>query len=451
MFARRIDAALAGEDEAVPPALRDAAARTLAQLEFPPPRSGPQSKLPIRAQSLRKIYDGLDAAVSRTNDRLASAYRAQGMTASELVHAIALEYDLQGVEAALRVAAAVDAAAALLTRTWKPADLRCALERELSPEVAPLGEMPRAPEIVAFEGDRPLPGRKRHFSASSLNLYADCARKWYFKYLCAAVEDKPTSASAYGTAFHAALEAFHKVYPSIDGASPEELGLRLEGEINTAFETHRAKFGSEVEFRLNRRRAQRTARKYLSWLRERATKEPFDVVGCELSADLSLEGFEFRGYIDRIDRDRRSGRVTVFDYKTGAIATSAAEYRQKINDGYEFQLPYYYWAQTMAGETVRSLALIPLRDAHLDVDPIELEIVPIAVPPGRGNREATRGVISVDELERARTAMVDICRTLSSGAIERFPPTADPASCRYCVYAPACREKPFDDERPFAR
>ena len=171
-----------------------------------------------------------------------------------------------------------------------------------------------------------------------LNLYADCPRKWYFRYLCGAVEDKPSSASAYGTAFHAALEAFHKVYPSIAGIATRELELRLEGEINTAFETHRIHFSSEVEFRLNRRRAQRTAKKYLTWLHERAQKEPFEVVGCELKADIELDGIEFRGYIDRVDRDVRSGRVTVFDYKTGSIAESAAEYRRAINDDSEFQL-----------------------------------------------------------------------------------------------------------------
>ncbi|MBV8601029.1 MAG: PD-(D/E)XK nuclease family protein, partial [Candidatus Eremiobacteraeota bacterium] len=244
-----------------------------------------------------------------------------------------------------------------------------------------------------------------------------------------------------------------RAYPKVDSAPLEILGRRLEGEINTAFERYRTGFGSEVEYRLNQRRAHRTAKKYLAWLRARAAKEPFEVIGCEIEADVTLDGVEFRGYIDRVDRDQRSGRVTVFDYKTGSIASSALEYRTKINDGREFQLPYYYWAQTVAGETVRSLALIPLRDAHLEVDPIELEIVPTAAPPGRSRseRDATRGVISIDELERARTAMVEISRRLASGTIEQFEATDDPFSCRYCVYAPSCREKPPDDERPFAR
>ncbi|MGH7329158.1 MAG: RecB family exonuclease, partial [Polyangiaceae bacterium] len=271
------------------------------------------------------------------------------------------------------------------------------------------------------------------------------------RYLCGAVEDKPTSASAYGTAFHAALEAFHRVYPSVRDVAARELELRLEGEINTAFEVHRIHFGSEVEFRLNRRRAQRTAKKYLAWLRNRAEREPFEVIGCEIKADMNLDGVEFRGFIDRVDRDTKTGRVTVFDYKTGSIADSAAEYRKKINDRREFQLPYYYWARTLAGDTVRSLALVPLREAHLDVQPIELEVVPTTPPASRGRDDARRGVIGAIDLERARTAMVDIARMLAAGTTPRFEPTKDPSSCRYCVYAPSCREKPAPDAQPFAR
>ena len=449
-FAWRVDAALAGSDPQVPADLRDAIAARLAELGIALPKEAP-AKTSIDARTLRGLKDALAWIGSRDErlpERIGAAYRTQGATAREVVATIVRELALDEGESVLEIAAAVDAACERLGKTWEVEDVQLALEREL--EAQPRASVPKtqAPKPVAQEPDRTLPGH-RHFSASSLNLYAECPRKWYFRYLCRAVEDKPTSASAYGTAFHAALEAFHKVYPSIAGIAPRELELRLEGEINTAFETHRIHFSSEVEFRLNRLRAQRTAKKYLAWLQERARKEPFEVIGCEIKADIELDGVEFRGYIDRVDRDERSGRVTVFDYKTGSIAESAAEYRRAINDDSEFQLSYYYWAQTLAGETVRSIALVPLREAHVEVAPIELEIVPSG-PPVK-NDSATRGVIPVIELERARTKMVELGRMLASGTIEHFPATDDPSSCRYCVYAPSCREKPTDDTMAFAR
>ena len=450
-FAWRVDAALAAHDPQVPEPMRDAIAARLTELGIALPKEAPGEKTRIDARTLRAVSDALawiGARDERLPERIGAAYRTQGATAREVVTTILSELALDDGEKILAIAAAVDDACERLGKTWEIDDVQVALAREL--EAQPRARAPKAeaPQLVAQEPDRALPGH-RHFSASSLNLYAECPRKWYFRYLCRAVEDKPTSASAYGTAFHAALEAFHKVYPSIAGVAPRELEMRLEGEINTAFETHRIHFSSEVEFRLNRLRAQRTAKKYLAWLQARAQKEPFEVIGCEIKADIELDGIEFRGYIDRVDRDQRSGRVTVFDYKTGSIAESAAEYRRAINDDSEFQLSYYYWAQTLAGETVRSIALVPLREAHVDVAPIELEIVPSG-PPVK-NDSAARGVIPVIELERARTTMVALGRKLASGTIEHFQPTDDPSACRYCVYAPSCREKPTDDTMAFAR
>jgi RecB family exonuclease len=451
-FARRLDAALAGTEGAVPQSVRDAIAARLRELHLMAPLTPPEPPLTADARSLRIVDDelaGLSSQNGGVPERIVAAFRAQGATACEVIETIGHEHCLAEIAPIVTVSAALDKASELLAKTWEPADLRLALQRELQPRPrSQTGEAER-PRLAEPQATRPIPGR-RYQSASSLNLYAECARKWFFKYLCGAVEDKPTPASAYGTAFHAALEAFHRAYPSPGGIPARELELRLEGEINTAFEVQRAHFESEVEYRLNRRRAQRTAKKYLAWLHQRAAKEPFEVIGCEIKADVTIDGVEFRGYIDRVDRDERSGRVTVFDYKTGSIAESAAEYRKKINERAEFQLLYYYWAQTLAGATVRSLALVPLRDAHLDVAPIELEIVTTA-PPLRGRDDATHGVIPLVELERARTAMVELGRKLSTPISEPFTATADPSSCRYCVYAPACREKPADYGQPFGR
>ena len=86
--------------------------------------------------------------------------------------------------------------------------------------------------------------RQTHFSASALNAYAECARKWYYRYVCAAVEDAPSSASTYGTAFHAALEDFHGEFPQPTAARRggnartnrrlRELGIRT---LSRQFET----------------------------------------------------------------------------------------------------------------------------------------------------------------------------------------------------------------------
>ena len=287
------------------------------------------------------------------------------------------------------------------------------------------------------------------FSASQLNTYVECARKWYYRYLCAAIEDRGSSASFYGTAFHAALEDLHGEFPQPGTVDAALLERRLEGYINAAFDRHRNLFDTPVEYELQRRRAQRTAKKYVEWLAAEAKRAPFTVVGCELGAELQIDGYDFIGYIDRLDRDDRTGGVTVIDYKTGSIAMSAAEYREKVRQFRDFQLPFYYWARTEAGDRVSRLALVPLKDALLDVRPISLEVVPVSAEAVRSN--SPTGVIPLAELERARDRMLQLCAELTSGTTHTFAVAGDPAACQYCVYKTACATRPYPEEERFAR
>jgi hypothetical protein len=114
----------------------------------------------------------------------------------------------------------------------------------------------------------------------------------------------------------------------------------------------------------------------------------------------------------------------------------------------EFQLPFYYWAREAAGDVVTRLALVPLKDALLDVVPVELEVVTTTrAPRSRG----ARGEITVNELERARSRMLALADDLAAGTRTTFAATNDPDACRYCAYSDACRERPFAREERFAR
>jgi RecB family exonuclease len=237
----------------------------------------------------------------------------------------------------------------------------------------------------------------------------------------------------------------------IDAAAASDLGAELDACICTAFERYRGRFDAPVEFELQRRRARRTAKRYLTWLIDRARGAPFSVLGCEVATELTLGGHEFVGYIDRLDRDDRTGNVTVIDYKTGSIALSAAEYRDDVDAFREFQLPFYYWARTAAGDRVTKLALVPLKDALLDVAPVELEIVADARPDGGRRSASPTGTISVAQLERARDRMIEYAQDLSGATRSAYAATDDPEACRYCAYTDACRQRPLVVEERFGR
>ncbi|HEY9084704.1 MAG TPA: PD-(D/E)XK nuclease family protein [Candidatus Tyrphobacter sp.] len=304
-------------------------------------------------------------------------------------------------------------------------------------------------EAVEPETRGSVRARRPHFSASALNAYAECQRKWFYRYVCAAIEDPGSAASAYGTAFHLALERFHERYirPRADEAAA--MHRDLEREIENAFAENRDGFPTAVEFELQVRRARRTGRRYVEWLAAESARAPFTVIGRELPAQLELEGFAFIGFIDRLDRNDDTGAVSVVDYKTGTIATSATQYLEKIRDFDDFQLPFYYWVRTAAGDRVARLVLLPLKDALLEVRPVVLEVVPVPAAPARG--AAPIGTVSVADLERARTRMLDICRELTAPEARAFPVTEDPEACYFCAYTTACSRRPPPDGERFGR
>ena len=275
---------------------------------------------------------------------------------------------------------------------------------------------------------------QKHFSASALNAYGECARKWFYRYACAAVEDPGSSASAYGTAFHLALEDFHGDFPRPRSTDRSAMRHRIRECVTWAFERNRDGFETRVEFELQVRRAQRTAQRYVDWFLVQEQEAPFEVLGREVSAELDLEGRAFVGFIDRLDRDERTGDIGVVDYKTGSIATSAAEYGEKVRRFRDFQLPFYYWARTAAGDRVTKLVLIPLKDALLDVRPVVLEV-------GK--------TIKLDDLKRSRQKMIELSTVLASGEIRRFEPTDNAAACTYCAYQTACADKPPAEAQRF--
>ena len=420
-----------------------------------------------RADVLEIIGKGAVAEANRFAhglDTITNAYKAPDASAQTVLAAIAASFPIgdsstgsaRAARAALeRIARDFDAARAF-AEPWEARDLIAEIEAELSdapPITGALGALAPA-EPVDDEPPAPVAVRKLSFSASSLNAYAECRRKWWFRYACAAVEDRGSSASFYGIAFHAALEEFHQTHVRFAEADAPALAAVLDYAVVTAFDRHRTRFDAPVEFELQKRRARRTAKKYLAWLIERARRAPFEVIGCETQADVELGGHRFVGYIDRLDRDLRTGTVTVVDYKTGSIATSAAEYLDEVRAFREFQLPFYYWARTESGDVVSRLALVPLKDALLDVAPVELEVVTTSRTPrgypSTSSGQAT-GEIAQAELERARERMIALASELSSGTLRAFPATDDPAACRYCAYAAACRERPLALEERFGR
>ena len=194
---------------------------------------------------------------------VARAYRVPDAGATDVLAAAVAALGLDGpTNAALeRIARDFDAAR-ILAPAWEAADVIDEFEAELTgcPQQALAFPAFPAP-AVAPEPQVMVTSRRATFSASSLNAFAECERKWFYRYVCGAVEDRGSSASFYGTAFHAALEEFHGTHARFEGGDPVALGSFLDYCIVVSFDRHRTRFDAPVEFELQKRRARRTAKR----------------------------------------------------------------------------------------------------------------------------------------------------------------------------------------------
>jgi len=299
----------------------------------------------------------------------------------------------------------------------------------------------------------PLVAPPMAFSASRLNGYVKCPRRWFFEYLCDAVRDEGSVAATYGKLFHEALEAFHRVVRAPADWSGNSMLERLHAELDVAFERNREEFASRLEYEVSRLKARSVAAHYARWLRAEADDQPMRVEAVESLQRWSMRGHEFVGFIDRIDRPLDGGPITIYDYKTGRIAEDPQEYIEQIQRGEEAQLALYYAVRRQRGDQVGRLALVSLRDPRDRVWVLALDhagedgVAEVERQPRSGVLRSTFTDADIEASIAALTARADM---LTQRGLAHFPAGVDPP-CAHCAYLRACRDRPDDAERVFAR
>ena len=291
------------------------------------------------------------------------------------------------------------------------------------------------------------------FSASRLNMFVKCPRRFFYEYLCDAVEERTTSNAVYGKVFHAALEALHREVRVPSAWQRAEVLDKLEAQLDAAFGVAHREFASELEYAVLRLRARHVAKHYVAWLYEEAADLPLEIAELEERHDLLLGEHRFVGYIDRVDRPAGGGPVTILDYKTGRIEEDPEAYLRLVRDGEEAQLAIYYAMRRARGDDVARIALVSIRDARDRTWVLALDVAGDdgrAVSPRRERAGVLRATCSTGDLDRSLAILVRRCDDITAVGYDRFEVGDDPP-CSYCAYAQSCRERPDDEERIFAR
>lgn len=140
------------------------------------------------------------------------------------------------------------------------------------------------------------------YTSSRLRVFRECPRKHRLRYVLGLLID-PTPPMRFGTAVHAALEAWYRFWqangqPSLDAALDAINAAELD-EIDRI-----------------------RARVIVTAYHARWSNEPWEVLGVEVEFRYYLGDVEIGGKIDAIIRDQRDGRVFVVEHKTSTADTT---------------------------------------------------------------------------------------------------------------------------------
>lgn len=266
--------------------------------------------------------------------------------------------------------------------------------------------------VPADEDTRPT--ERLVLSASALNTYADCPRKFQFQYVLR-IPQKVKGSAVAGSNVHRALEVFHKRHKDDWRDQPVERLLEIYEEVFAE-----ARFEDEAEAKQWRERDHRILRSYLDDEKQiegepRHFEVPFRLNFEDLDA-------EFYGYIDRVD-EHPDGSVEIIDYKTGSRKTA-----NKIV-GEDFQVPLYVAAFEDKGRDVKAGTLYWMRDAGDGTGPVErmrMERKPEGKPKGEFTDEA---------MQAFRERVHEAVEGIRAGHFTEQP---DDFGCSFCDYRLLC-------------
>ena len=254
-----------------------------------------------------------------------------------------------------------------------------------------------------FDPDSPLP-----MSASGIDAYVKCPRRWFLEKRAAATQTASTRL-AFGNLLHLCAQAIAA------GDLPPE-----EAEVQRVLDSvwHAVGYEPGWQSRFERDQAQQATVRLLTWLRQ----TPGEFLGAEIefSQEVDLpsgESLRVNGTVDRLDRV--AGQVMITDFKTGKKITKEAA-------AGHIQMGLYRWVAELGGlgEAGRAVAqLLFLRD-----------------DPPRGQREPGARVMRQDAPDLGW--LPEILDAAAAGVRAEIAVARPADGCRTCPMADSCPADP---------
>ena len=190
--------------------------------------------------------------------------------------------------------------------------------------VKPAGPIDKTEEHIASV-------RKRELSASALKDYLDCPAMFYYKMVEGLEKEEEVAesldASMLGNAFHRVMQRLYGgkslvARADIDAWQKDKARLKKMVREEVLNQMHSIEVtgrnlvleGVILDYVLRTLKHDKT-------LLEAAGSDGFRIIGLEKRCRMEWNGYQFKGYIDRVDT-YRPGQVRIVDYKTGKVEDS---------------------------------------------------------------------------------------------------------------------------------
>ena len=212
-------------------------------------------------------------------------------------------------------------------------------------------------------------GKKlRQFSASSLNSYLDCKRRFFLSKIMRIREEDELSdevgMSDFGSIYHYCMQHIFDAYKSggknlkVDAALMNDIQdnlttrkfIDIDDIIRKCFKEEMGVVRIEGQNLIIRESIKKYIEQTIKADLSRAEVEPFSIVGNEYPVDLNLgEDFSnasFYGVIDRLESDDVRNSIRICDYKTGTFiekgSSDSSVYETLKKGGYKLQDKSHY-------------------------------------------------------------------------------------------------------------
>ena len=155
-------------------------------------------------------------------------------------------------------------------------------------------------------------------SFSQISTYLECPYQYFLLYIIG-LPTKPKSYFSLGKSIHTALEKYHKprLIPST-GAIDELLSYFENAWISEGY-------ANEID----ETRAKEDGKSILSSYYDRLTNNPANPIEVEKRFNVTIDGLQIKGVIDRID-EVPSGGLHIIDYKTGNFVPDLLDENSKL-------------------------------------------------------------------------------------------------------------------------